>query len=206
MERLYRVMQLLGMVACWLNAAPSLLAKDYCSLKVRVVAPNGKQFSVDVTVYEQSGRKIEKEQVPPQDLQFCDLGILPVKVVVGTTGCHEIVVHDVRNYWQEPYTLTVTYDPEHCMRETVPPPKPLCEVLFRISGTAGAWLGKANLKFEKPSLQSLETDSAGRALLITGLDKNIQGTASAPGFISKRFSISCTESGDHEHVMSLSKK
>jgi len=206
MERLYRVMVLLGMAACWLNVAPSLLAKDYCSLKVRVVAPNGKQFPVYVAVYEQSGRKIEKEQAPPHDLQFCDLGILPVKVVVGTKGCHEIVVDNVRNYWQEPYTLTVTYDPEHCMRELPPPPKALCEVLFRISGADGKWLNKANVKFEKPSLQPLETDSAGRALLITGLDNNIQGSASAPDFMSQKFSIACTESGEYEHVLSLRKK
>jgi hypothetical protein len=115
-------------------------------------------------------------------------------------------VHDVRNYWQEPYTLTVTYDPEHCMRELGPPPKPLCEVLFRISGSGGVWLNKATVKFDKPLLKQLETDSAGRALLLTGLEESIRGSVSAPGYISKEVSIGCKEPGEYEKVVTLTKK
>lgn len=87
-----------------------------------------------------------------------------MKVVVGTKGCHEITVDDDRNYWREPCTLTVTYDPEHCMRESVPLPN--CEALFRISGPSGEPIDKATVKFDKPSLQRLQADAAGRALLI----------------------------------------
>jgi hypothetical protein len=206
MERLYRVMLLFVMVACWLNATPSLSAKDYCSLKVRVVTPDGRQFPVSVTVYEQSGRKIEKEQAPPHDLQFCDLGILPVKVVVGDSGCHEIVVRDVRNYWQEPYTLKVTYDPEHCMRELPPLPQPLCEVLFRISGSDGGWIDKAAVIFDQPSLGRLQTDSAGRALLVARLENRIRGSVSARGFALREFSIDCSKSGEYENNLTLTKK
>ena len=206
MERLCRSVLLLGVAATWASTAPSLFAQDYCSLKVHVVSQDGKQFPANVVVYEKSGRTIEKEQTPPEDALFCDLGILPVKVVVGTKGCHEIVVHDVRNYWQEPYTLTVTYDPEHCIRELPPPPKPLCSVLFRISGKGGEWLDKATVSFEKPSLKQLQTDNAGRALLVTGPNKEILGTASAPGYVSKNFSIRCSKQGEFENVLHLIEK
>jgi hypothetical protein len=206
MERLCRIVLLLGVVVSWFCAAPLLLAQDYCSLKVRVLSLDGKKFPIDVVVYEKNGRKIEKEQAPPEDVLFCDLGILPVKVVVGTKGCHEIVGHEVRNYWQEPYTLTVTYDPEHCMRELPPPPEPLCSVLFRISGASGEWLDKATVKFEKSSLKQLQTDNSGRAFLVSGLDKDILGTASAPGYVSKRFSIGCSKQGEYESIVKLIKK
>ncbi len=205
MERVHRVMLLLAAVAFCLNAAPSLSAKDYCSLKVRVVSPDGRQFPVSVTVYEQSGRKIEKEQAPPHDLQFCDLGILPVKVVVGDSGCHEIVVRDVRNYWQEPYTLKVTYDPERCIRELPPPPEPLCEILFRISDSDGRWIDKAAVKFDQPSLGHLQTDSAGRALLVVGLENRIRGSVSAQGYAPREFSIGCSRSGEYEKNLTLTK-
>lgn len=206
MKRQYRVILLLSMGIFCFSLPPSLLAQNYCSLSVRVLAPNGKPFPVFVTVYENSGRKIEKEQSPPKDVRFCDLGILPVKVVVGTKGCHEITVDGVRNYWQEPYTLKVTYDPEHCMRETLPPPKPFCEVLFRVSGPHGHWIDKATLRFERPSLQPRQTDSAGRALLTVGLDDNIRGSVSAPGYVSKDFEIGCKAPDQYEHLMNLAKE
>lgn len=87
-----------------------------------------------------------------------------MKVVVGTKGCHRIAVDDDRNYWREPYTLTLTYDPEHGMRESVPLPN--CGALFRISGPSGDWIDRATVRFDKPSLQRLQGDAAGRALLI----------------------------------------
>jgi hypothetical protein len=180
--------------------------QDYCSLRVRVVAPNGVLFPVDVTVYERNGRKIEREQTPPDAAQFCDLGISPVKVVVGTKGCHEITMDEVQNYWREPYTLTVTYDPEHCIHESPPPPKPLCKILFRISDTHGEWIDKASITFKTPLFENLETDSAGRALLTTDLGKNIRGIASAPGYTSKAFSVSCGESDEYEKALSLVKR
>ena len=206
MEQRHRLVLLLSMLICFLHTPSSLLAQDYCSLRVRVLAPNGKPFPVYVTVYEKSGRVIEKEQAPPDDVQFCDLGILPVKVVIGPKGCHEITVDDVRNYWREPYTLAVTYDPEHCMRELLPPPQPICEVLLRISGLTGEWVDKATVTFQKPSLQPLRTDSAGRALLIAGLSKNIKALATAPGYVSKAFSVACTKPGEYENLVRLSKK
>jgi len=131
---------------------------------------------------------------------------LPVKVVVGDSGCHEIVVRDVRNYWQEPYTLKVTYDSEHCMRDLPHPPKPLCEVLFRISGSDGGWIDKAAVKFDQPTLEQLQTDSAGRALLVAGLENRIRGSVSAQGYAPREFSIDCSKSGEYEKNLTLTKK
>ncbi len=133
MERLYQLVLLFGAAVYFLGAAPSLAAKDYCSLRVRVLAPNGQRPLVLVTVYEKSGRKVEKRQGPSEDLQFCDLGIEPVTVVVGLKGCNQVVINDVPLSWQEPYTLKVIHDYVSCMREEGPPPKPVCEVLLRIA-------------------------------------------------------------------------
>ena len=126
-----RYLLFVGIAAIWFGTPP-LFAREYCSLRVEVVAPNGKRPEAQVEVREKDGRRTEKEQAPGHDLTFCDLGILPVTVIVGQKDC-EVVVSDVYLRWGEPYTLKVVYDQENCMDERPLPPQPLCETLLRVN-------------------------------------------------------------------------
>jgi hypothetical protein len=206
MERLHRLALITFGLAFTLCVTPSSQAQDYCSLRVRVIAPDGRRFAdVLVAVNEPNGRTLEKWQKSKQDVEFCDLGVSPVTVTVGLKGCNPIVVNGVRLFWQEPYTLKVIYDMEHCMRETPPPPKLLCQILFRVRDSAGEWIKNAELKFANSVHSKFQTDNAGRALFSMGLNDQIQGTASAPEHATKTFSVTCSESEVREELLVLEK-
>jgi len=205
MERLHQLTLLTGALACLLFAVPSSGAQDYCSLRVRVLAPNGQRPEAPVSVIETNGRTEEKAQDTSKDVQFCDLGILPVTVVVGQKGCDQVVVKDVPLSWQEPYTLLVTYDVQKCTQDHLPPPKPVCQVLLRIAGSDGKWIRKAAVTLSEPALPQLQTDSAGRAFLLVGLDDRVRGSVGAPGYATKEFSFGCSGFPGHEEILHLTK-
>jgi hypothetical protein len=129
MKHTFQHLLLMGIAAVWFTAASPLFAREYCSLRIGVVTPDGKHPEAQVQVREKNGRRIEKEQAPGHDLAFCDLGILPVTVIVGLKDC-EVVVSDVYLRWGKPYTLKVVYDEENCMDDRPKPPKPLCQTLW----------------------------------------------------------------------------
>jgi len=188
----------------WLAAASPLAAQDYCSLKVRVLTPKGERPEALVAVQERNGRNLEKEQGLSDDVQFCDLGLLPVTVVVGLKGCNQIVVNDVPLSWREPYLLTVTWDFEPCLEEKPPAPVPVCEVLFRVSGPDGRWLDKATVSFDAPTRPPLQTDSSGRARTLISVDQRLEGSVSVPGNSPKKFSVGCSRSEPiHEEMVTL---
>jgi hypothetical protein len=87
MGRLHKLVFVGGIGLCLLGAPVVFCAQSYCSLKIQVLTPDGKSPAALVEVREENGRKIEKEQIPGHDLEFCDLGILPVTVVVGIKDC-----------------------------------------------------------------------------------------------------------------------
>jgi hypothetical protein len=205
MERLYKLVLVLGSATYFLCVAPPLVGQDYCSLRVRVLAANGRRPEALVSVQEKNGRKIEREQGISKDVEFCDLGIEPVTVVVGLKGCNQVVINDVPLSWQEPYTLKVIHDYESCMREEGPPPKPVCKVLLRVAGPDEKWIDKAIVKIDEPALPQRQTDSAGRAFVIVGLNERLRGSVSAPGYAPKEFSFVCSES-PHELILNLTKK
>src|SRR6266576_3663147 len=99
MARLAKVLMLLAFTF----VAPTISGQNHCSLAVRVLSPDGQRFEVPIAVREQSGRIVEKDQ-ELEDVRFCDLGILPVDVKVGSDGmCSQVTVHDV------PVSLDKTY-------------------------------------------------------------------------------------------------
>jgi hypothetical protein len=206
MGRLYTIVSLGGLAFYLMSAAGPVAAQDYCSLHVRVRTPSGQRLEVPVEVREKNGRKTEKEQTPTVDVSFCDLGILPVTVVVGIEGCNQVVITDVPLKWKQPYTLKVTYDVAPCMDHRVPSPTPYCEVLLRVMGSDGKWIGNATVNFDDPSRPQLHTDSAGRAYDLVKLNRILKGTASAPGYTPRSFSIVCSDVESHEEILKLTKK
>jgi hypothetical protein len=183
--------------------------QDVCSLRVRALAPDGVRGKFWISVKEESGRVEEKRQ-GEEDARFCDLGILPVTVTVGSHGqCNQVTIRDVPISWGRSYLLKVTYDPAACdVWEVAPPPVPLCELLFRVSDTKGNWLSGASVNLSNPrpgtvKLPSgLKTDRYGRAHLVARRGDSAVGSVSAGGFESAGFEFVCSEKWQ-EHAISL---
>src|SRR5215472_9750401 len=203
MERLYKIVVLVFAVACILvGSATPVVAQDYCSLKVRVLTPPDARPEVPVVVKERNGRTIEMEQGPnSEDVLFCDLGMLPVTVIVGQEGCNQITIKDVPLSWKKMYSLVVNYDYGACMRETFS--IPYCERLLRVKGTDGKWVKEAKIKFNDPAFPERGTDSAGRSLFSLKLHGNVGGSIIAPGYIRKNFSFGCPDLDNQEEILTL---
>ncbi len=186
-----------------------------CSLTVRALTPDGRRGKFPISVKEQNGRIEEKVQ-GDEDVQFCDLGILPVTVTVGSEGvCNQVTIQDVPVTWERSYLLNVTYDPEACkIREIfdrAPPPVPLCELLFRVSDMKRKWLPSASIEFANPRAGTLKfssvlrTDRFGRAHLFAGRGDSLVGSVSAEGFQPAKFDFVCSETWQ-EHAIKLERR
>jgi hypothetical protein len=185
MERLCKIA--LSVLAC-LCGSLAFGAESYCALSVEVTAPDGRRPVVLVSAVEQSGRTITRIQ-RSQDVQFCDLGLLPVTVKVGTDGsCNQVVINEVPLVWREPYHLKVTYDP--CPEQSRRLPTPECDFLFRVTDMTGKWIPGAAVQIEPSGVKS-ETDTSGRALLGTKLG-DITATISAPGYVVRSLKTRCS--------------
>ena len=164
-------------------------AEPYCSLTVRVLSPSGDRFpEVFVSVREASGRTVTSEE-SSRDVQFCDLGVSPVTVTVGTKGCETTATLPL--YWQEPQLLTMLYDPRPCMRGHVRPS--FCSVLLRISDDQDSWIeGAAVTWLMDDKRWRLQSDRAGRVLVELGIGKRAALTISADGYRSVQSIAECS--------------
>jgi hypothetical protein len=112
MERLYQLMLVAALG--FIPGPPVGQAHNTCSLHVRVLTPDGQRPEAPVEVIDGSGRTEYREQ-EGSDVEFCDLGIMPATVKVGSSGlCNGVTVRDVPVAWNQTYLLTVTYDPLAC--------------------------------------------------------------------------------------------
>ena len=186
--------------------ARAVSAQNHCPLAVRVLSPDGQRFEVPITVREQSGRVVEEDQ-NLEDVRFCDLGILPVDVKVGSDGmCSQVTIHDVPVSLEKTYLLKVTYDPTAC-RETAPPPVPVCSILFRVSDRNANWIPGATLSISGPNSSQLKTDLYGRAQFVARVGARVQGLANADGFQRAKFAFQCTKSQPlHEENIRLTRR
>lgn len=173
------------------------LGEDVCSLRVRVLSPQGARLEAPIEVTDASGRTESREQQPGgRDVEFCDLGILPVSVRIGSLGlCNGVTVRDVPVSWNATYLLSVTYDPVACMiRHQPPPPVPACEFLLRIRDSHGSWVPKASVTFRDPKLSPVMSDRYGRAWFIMPAGKEVHGSITASGFRTADFVPECAKS------------
>src|SRR5580704_15981473 len=103
MKRLHQIAPLLILCSSCILSLGTASAQERCSLIVRVVSPDGRRPEVPISVREKGGRVEEKEQ-EDTDVRFCDLGILPVTVTVGSSGlCNQVTVHNVPVAIEETY-------------------------------------------------------------------------------------------------------
>lgn len=197
MGRLYQLMYVQVLLTSWfVLAGCNLCAEDFCSLTVRVVSPDGRRPEAPISVREQDGRVVEKDQEPGGgDVKFCDLGILPVAVTVGSNGlCNQVTVRDVPVSMDRPYLLRVTYDPEACdIWHKIPAPVPQCELLFRVADSEGKWLAGVPIKISKPTTKQLTTDRYGRAGYFPNMHDSVSGKISVEGFRPTDFTFTCSD-------------
>ena len=187
--------------ASWIVlVSSSSSGQEVCSLAVRVLSPAGQRLAVPISVREQDGRVEERDEEPGSgDERFCDLGILPVAVTVGSdTLCNQVTIRNVPVTAWRPYLLTVTYDPNACSRlEVAPPPIPSCLILFRVTDPTGKWVSGATLNISTRPPDTVKTDKYGRALFSARIaDGNVRGSATAPGFQQQQFDATCAGSYD----------
>jgi hypothetical protein len=148
-ERLHKMMLKCCLEFVVLSVAPLVAAQDYCSLTVRVTAPNGR---VAVSVVEKNGRIQEQDQ-ENSDLRFCDLGGLPVTVKVGED------------------------DPVPCLHDLPRSPVPTCRIVFRVKDSTGEWVHGATINIAEPITKELRTDRFGRSSLLIKLGDSVTGNA-----------------------------
>ena len=94
----YKFLGLIVAAAALVCNTPNLHAQSYCSLSVSLVDPQGNAVDAKVSVQESKGRTIEK-MATLGSVQFCDLGIKPVSITVGHSGCNQAIPRNVGLRW-----------------------------------------------------------------------------------------------------------
>jgi hypothetical protein len=190
MERLHPI-NVLALVTTCLAIGSSALLGESCSLAVKVLLPDGRRVEAPVSVREENGR-LEEHEHEDSDVIFCDLGILPVTVTVGSDGlCNQVIIRRVPISLDRTYHLTVTYDPLAC-GETVISQILTCKILFRVADSIGNWQAQAKLRISSPISTDLTTDSFGRVGFVARAGDEVRGTAESTGHSPKSFSFNCT--------------
>jgi hypothetical protein len=115
-----------------------------------------------------------------------------------------VIVREVPLSWNEPHLLTVHYDLEACIKETPPPPVPLCRIVFRVANSDGKWVSAASIQMANPRSARLTADEYGRASSMVKVGDEVGGSISAFGYEPADFNISCTLARPvhEEHVVS----
>lgn len=163
-------------------------AQTYCSLMVSVVDVHGNEVEADVTMQERDGRAVTLEN-QPGGVRFCDLGLEPVMVIVGSPECNQVSVRQVPLDWGRTTTLKVVYDREPCLREA--PPVAACKLLFRFSDERGKWI--PGVAIESPALKiKSRSDDFGRVLLGIGFNTELRAMARRDGFEPYPIHLTCT--------------
>jgi hypothetical protein len=191
----------LCMVVLWVSTPG--VAQDYCSLIVRVLTPQGLRPEVPISVREHDGR-IEQREQGKEDARFCNLGILPVTVTVGSGSmCNQVEVRDVPVAWKRTYVLHVTYDPEAC-RERVPPPEPTCEILFRVRGSTGAPVSEAIVSLTSPIAKTFVSDRYGRVDIVLKATSHVLGSVKGGDLRRAHFAFDCSPlEPEHEEAITV---
>jgi hypothetical protein len=170
-------------------------AKEFCSLVVQLHDRGGSAVETRVNVQDSAGRAVST-QVEGTEARFCNLGILPVTVTVGKeVSCNQVVVKNVPLRWGTTSTLDLIYDRAPCLQDLAPPPKPVCEIMFRIGRSDCKPVSSALIRLEKPNAESVAADPFGRVHIWAEHGTSIRGTVVAQGYEAAYIDTPC----DQEH-------
>jgi len=165
-------------------------AQSYCSLVVKVVDPEGREVpEALMTLEEQNGRVVDAEN-QRGGVRFCDLGLQPVTITVGSPNCNQVSVRSVSLEWGRTRTVKVIYDWKPCLRDL--PPVAACHILFRFSDEQGKWI--PGVVFDPPSSGAVEprSDDSGRLLVRIAARTELRATARREGYLPNEVHLTCT--------------
>jgi hypothetical protein len=182
-------MRLIMLLLCLLLLLSTAQGRDYCSLVVKVVDPEGRRVGARVSVTEGDGR-VETKETEGSDLSFCDLGILPVTVTVGHPACNQSIVRNVGLSWGQTTKTTVMYDVQPCLHDL--PPVAACKMLLRFRDSHQSWLTGVALELNAPQAEVLKTDRYGRVLIRVPAGQAMRGRATAESFRPTEVDFNCT--------------
>jgi hypothetical protein len=185
---LYKILGLIAATATLMCNSTNLHAQGYCSLSVTLVDPQGNSVDAKVSVQERDGRTIEK-MATLGSVQFCDLGITPVSITVGDSGCNQAILRNVGVRWGITTKVRIIYDQASCNVDG--PPVAACQMLFRFADPAGHWLSGVVLRMRSPYDQSLTADEFGRLLIRTPAFKELLGSASIADYDTAEIRMPC---------------
>lgn len=177
---------------CLVWFGTDLQAQDHCSLVVKVVNSRGNEVATRVTVEERDGRKIEKQGNLADDLTFCDLGLLPVTVIVGYPACSQVVVRNVPLQWGETKTLKVMVERETCVVRDVISTGIGCEFLVRFVDSQRRYIEGVSLAMRAPRQETRQADRYGRLLVRLAGGQELLGTGSANGYSPVEVRVPCS--------------
>lgn len=142
-----------------------------------------------VTVEEQNGRIVTMENTRG-GVRFCDLGLLPVTITVGSPTCNQVSVRAVPLEWRETKTVKIIYDRGPCLRDL--PPVAACQILFRFVDEQGKWI--AGVMFDPPiaGAEHPQSDHFGRMLVSIAAGTEIRAAVKRKGYRPDNVRLTCT--------------
>jgi hypothetical protein len=166
------------------------IAPSKCQLKVFVVDDLQRDIDATIRVVEKSGRVHEAEN-DVGGVEFCDLGILPVRVEVGRKeSCSFTTVDNVWLEYGEQAVLRVLRNIDHC-NVTMPrigPPR--CKVMIRVRGAEDD-VGLADFEVSSDSKSAHPFVSAGRVYLEVLLKLPVRIEVRKAGFVPAAVRADC---------------
>lgn len=177
---------------CLVWFGTDLEAQDHCSLVVQVVNSNGIEVPSRVTVEERDGRKVEKVNYLPGEIEFCDLGIFAVTVIVGQPLCYEVIVRSVTLQWGETRRLKVMHEGEPCIHRDFMSTGISCRILVRFVDSERRNIEGVSLAMRAPRQETRQADRYGRLLVGLAGGQELLGTGSANGYSPVEVRVPCS--------------
>lgn len=185
------VSKMRSLVLCFLTvlAACSALGQvsSYCSLRIAIQA-SPPQLEPEVRVTEPNGAQL-RSRTTGGIVSFCSLGIRPVTVSVGDTGCNQVILNNVPMRWRQTVELRIIYDITPCRVEQIP--APACSMLVRVYDDRGEPIPNARMDAESPRDRVIETDALGRMLVLVPLNQSLNARVYAKGYSDASIHLAC---------------
>jgi hypothetical protein len=174
-----------------LTTAPSAYTQaEYCSLVVKVQDSKGVPVDVRVHITRSDGSVLDELTSEDGTARFCDLGVAPVTVSLGSAACKLLTLRNLYPEWRTERRLLVTYDPCHAEGGDAIFSQ-ACHVLIRAVDQDGVGLAGARVTLNLPARID-PTDRFGRAFFKLLYNDEVTGKVEKVGYGSGRFTFRCS--------------
>lgn len=165
----------------------SLSAQDFCALRVTVHNYKGVPVSdVPVAVRSRGGAVFGEGRTGNSgSVEFCDIGLELIEVVVGVPLCGQVVVRDLFDRHPSTIELKVLYENCHAAAMRL---DPTCDVLIRVNGAGANALSGVTVETNN---QTWITDHLGRVRMRIPRNAAMAFAVYSPGFNTGKLHVSC---------------